>query len=203
MATDAIVAVFTRAPIHGRVKRRLARALGDDGALAAHRLLLTRTLRRLQGVTAFAELELWVEGELGVDERFTVPIRRQPTGDLGMKMLSAVADIERRHARAIIVGSDCPLLDSAYVHAALAALTRHDVVIGPAEDGGYVLIACRRAIPALFQGIDWGTGSVLAMTLERAAAAGASVSCLPELWDVDEPADWQRFQQLLISEASG
>ena len=108
-------------------------------------------------------------------------------------LTSALADGANQ---AIIIGTDCPLMSPAYIAQAESALETADVVLGPAEDGGYVLIGCKRAEPALFRDIDWGTDQVLEQTLRAASQAQRSVAVLDTLWDVDRPEDWQRFLAL-------
>ena len=83
----------------------------------------------------------------------------------------------------VVVGSDVPALDAAYVEEALARLARADAVLGPVEDGGYCLIGMNEPHPELFRSIEWSTDSVLEQTLERAAAAGLDVALLDTLWD--------------------
>ena len=82
-----------------------------------------------------------------------------------------------------------------YLLDAAAALNSSEVVLGGAEDGGYVLIGQQKPHPELFAGVDWGTERVFAQTLDRAAALGVSVVELPTLWDIDNVEDWRRFQQ--------
>ena len=84
-------------------------------------------------------------------------------------------------------------MSAAYVAQAEAALDTADVVVGPAEDGGYALIGLKRAEPALFRDIDWGTDKVLEQTLRAASQAQRNVAMLDTLWGVDRPEDWQRF----------
>jgi glycosyltransferase A (GT-A) superfamily protein (DUF2064 family) len=94
----------------------------------------------------------------------------------------------------VLIGSDCPDIDADYVMAAFDALAAVDVVIGPAEDGGYGLIGLGRPAPELFEDMRWGDDQVLARTLERAERSGLSVVCLPEIYDVDRIEDWQRYR---------
>ncbi len=195
-----MVAVFARVPMRGRVKTRLMASLGEEGALAAHTELLERTLARLAPVDDVAALELWWDDEPGAAATRPEPSRVQARGDLGARMSSAIDDITSRGHTAIVVGTDCPLLDGAYVRSALAALQRADVVIGPAEDGGYTLIAMARSQPVLFEEVRWGTGFALADTLFRAHGAGLEVRLLNYLWDVDEAADWRRYRVLRARE---
>lgn len=194
MGTDAIVAVFTRAPVRGAVKTRLVSALGEQGALDAHVELLHRTLDNLRAVETLAAVEVWYAGDADAMPVCRYPLRPQAEGDLGQRMLAAVVDITARGAIAVIVGTDCPLLDATYVGRAVAAVRRGaDVVLGPAEDGGYVLIAMARAHAALFTDMPWGTSAVLSETVRRATVLELHIERLAELWDVDVPEDWARY----------
>ena len=185
------VAVFARAPERGRVKTRLARSLGVDRALEAHVELAEATLAAVAG-GAF-DAELWFAGTrnalMAWGERFGLRLVEQPDGDLGERMLAAL----RAGAR-VVVGTDIPEMNAAYIEEALRRLDDADVVLGPVEDGGYCLIAMNEPHPALFQGIEWGADDVLARTLARAADAGLRVSLLDTLWDVDDADDYARWR---------
>ncbi|MFU8815752.1 MAG: TIGR04282 family arsenosugar biosynthesis glycosyltransferase [Pseudomonadales bacterium] len=192
--------IFARVPRRGRVKTRLAAKLGEDAALAAHVALVEDTLQRL-GRISEAQSELWLDDEPDATcrrwaERFELPIRRQAHGDLGARMHGALLTSLAVAPSAMVVGTDCPLIDGAYVAAAVAALSAAEVVLGPAADGGYGLVAARRPVPQLFSGIPWGSAVVLEATLAAAQRAGIEVALLPEIWDVDTPADWQRYLRL-------
>ena len=189
--------VFARAPSLGRVKSRLAQQLGTEAALSAHVALVERALDRLADVTL--PMELWVEGDLANRQvrrwaqRHALALKRQPCGDLGHRMLAAIASCCAAGHPAIVVGSDLPELDAAYVEDSAALLASHDVVIGPTEDGGYGLIGMKAPHAALFTGIAWGTEQVYGQTRAKIDRLGLSVAELPTTWDVDTPADWQRF----------
>ena len=95
-----------------------------------------------------------------------------------------------RYRKLVFIGADCPALDQAYLRQALALLAAgHPVVLGPADDGGYVLLGLGTAAPGLFGDIDWGTGLVLGQTLQRVQAAGLTPGLLPSLKDIDRPED--------------
>ena len=96
----------------------------------------------------------------------------------------------------ILVGSDCPAMDTAYLQRARAALDEAPVVLGPAMDGGYVLIGSRVDRPELFQAIPWGTGEVLELTRQRLRAAGMSWQELEPLADIDRPQDLPLWQAI-------
>ena len=194
--------VFVKAPVAGRVKSRLAAELGEPLACEAHELLAEHTLRTLS--CAPLPKELWVAGgvahpKIGAwAERFGFAVLPQPPGDLGTKMLAAIASCCRAGHAGLVVGADLPELDAAYIQAAAAALRRHDVVIGPAEDGGYGLIGLKEPVAELFANIPWGTAAVLAQTRGRIAELKLSLAELPVLWDVDDIKGWRRFQALAV-----
>lgn len=194
--------IFARAPEHGKVKTRLARALGADVALHAHRVLVERCLRQLAGIDDM-QVQLWVAGERdnpGVAAwaaDWKLPVYWQQGASLGARMAHAIETMLAVAPLAIVVGSDVPGLDAAYVASAVAALKDHDAVLGPADDGGYVLIGARRPVPELFVDVPWGSANVTKATLEHAGQSGLQVALLEELWDVDTQADWQRFCSLV------
>lgn len=193
--------IFARTPQLGAVKRRLAAELGDTDALRAHEALVEDTLARLAEVPGVVS-ELWVGGEPNAvverwARRWSLAVRRQQGVDLGARMHHALTESLAAAPAALIVGVDCQGIDADYLGEAIAHLARADVVLAPAEDGGYGLIGARRSarrgLSGLFDDMPWGTGDVLKLTLERCRSGQLRCSLLPEIWDVDTPADWQRF----------
>lgn len=199
----AAVAVLAKAPVPGQAKTRLAPLLGDAGAARAQRGFILRTLATARHASTGA---LTLHAALGTDHRlFRLLARRhgvacaaQVEGDIGERMAAVMtAHFARNpHQPLLIVGTDCPVLDAAHLQQAADALQTHDAVLIPAEDGGYVLIGLRRALPEVFQRVDWSTPRVIEQTRERLSAIGARWVELPTLWDVDEPADWQRWNAM-------
>ena len=96
---------------------------------------------------------------------------------------------------ALLIGTDVPGLDVAYLARAAAALQSNDAVVGPAEDGGYVLVGLARDVDA-FGGVHWSTPEVMAQTRAKLAAAGVRWTELPTLWDLDTQEDFVRWQAL-------
>ena len=183
------LAVFARAPIRGRVKTRLARAVGDDAALEAYDRLLARTLASLAPGRGRFDPEIWLEGTAAGNRLEGFRVIPQPPGDLGQRMAAAFdAGV------AAVVGTDIPDLTADYVDRALAALDDVDLVIGPVEDGGYCLIAMNVPHGGLFQGIPWSTPRVLAATLDAARSLKLTTRLLEPLWDVDDAADLERWR---------
>lgn len=191
-----IVLQFAKAPEAGRVKTRMGPHLSPDQSCQLHTALLTHCAkniaawvanqgawRHLLAITqpehphwqAQSQEALWV----------------QPQGNLGERMAAAVdwAFAQPGVGQVILVGSDCPAIDGAYLNLAAKALAgAAPLVLGPATDGGYVLIGMSQAVP-VFEGIDWGTDKVLAQTLARLEALGLAGHCLAPLGDIDRPED--------------
>ncbi len=195
--TNCHLAVMARTPKLHATKTRLQGELGAEGALAAHTRLVEGTLQRLAGVDR-AAASLWVTETDAIVQGWAAscewPLRTQPAGDLGARMHGILQVLlEEGAARACVIGTDCPEIDAAYVEAAFAGLDQADVVLGPAEDGGYGLIALKQPEESLFADIPWGSDVVLQQTLAHAAAADLEVQLLPTIWDVDTPEDWQRY----------
>lgn len=179
------VAVFAREPRLGCVKTRLALEIGETPALDCY----VKTLEIAIEAASNQMLELWYEGNpakswIGRN----LPLKKQPEGDLGIRMFAAFCD-----GVDIVIGSDIPLISNVYVDQAVELLTRVDVVLGPTEDGGYCLIGMRRVIPELFEGITWSSSRVLEETLQIARRQNLQVEVLPELWDIDDEADYRRW----------
>ncbi|GAA3963928.1 TIGR04282 family arsenosugar biosynthesis glycosyltransferase [Hymenobacter antarcticus] len=189
--------VFAREPVLGRVKTRLAADIGPEAALAVYRELLALTAA---AVTASAvPATVWLaeaphptaDTALPRPEWPGLPWRVQPPADLlGERMAHAFGEAFAAGAgRVVIIGTDCPGLEPAILQRAFAALEAHDLVVGPAEDGGYYLLGLRELQPALFTSKDWSTATVLPDTLADAARLGLRVAQLPVLHDVDSARD--------------
>ncbi|MGP9834080.1 TIGR04282 family arsenosugar biosynthesis glycosyltransferase [Marinobacter sp. NSM] len=204
--SPAVLMQFAKWPQAGRVKTRLIPALGIEGALQAH---ITLSLEVLDNLCATGyDVSFWWDRPLDQPPEEAAPLLAnieaaklpqsfQQGGDLGERMARALGQGIASHHRAVVIGSDCPSVDPGYVRSAVAALEHYDVVLGPSDDGGYVLIGARRLAPGALEGIAWGTPEVMQQTLQRMEAAGLSVYLLEPRWDVDEPEDWQRFRRMV------
>jgi len=203
MAINCRVMVFAKAPTPGRVKTRLIPSLGESGAAELQRQLIERTLRTA-AAAGLGALELWCAP--GPDDPFfaacaarhDIGLRTQSEGDLGARMAGALESALAAGSPGLLIGCDCPALTAAYLREAAAALTDgNDAVLGPAEDGGYVLIGLSRSPPAeLFAGIAWGTATVMEETRMRLARLHWRWRELALMWDLDRPEDLPRLGQL-------
>lgn len=198
------VAILAKAPVAGLAKTRLIPLLGAAGAARAQRRFASRTLTTALAAAPEA-VTLWCAPDPA--HRFFRAVQRttgvaclpQPEGDLGLRMGRVFEHhfAQQPPTPLLLVGTDCPVLTPVHLQQAALALETNDVVLIPAEDGGYVLIGMRRMVPQVFEGVAWSTPQVLAQTRAQLRQAGASWHELAPLWDVDEPADWQRLQALL------
>jgi len=197
------ILVFGRVPIPGRVKTRLIPTLGAGGAAALYERLLFDTLT-LAAAVADADVEFWYDPDgsqaaHGQDlaDRFGVSGHLQVGADLGARMSWALgAETCGQRRPALLIGSDCPGFDRAYLAAAFAALAAEDAVLGPALDGGYILIGVQRTHPRLFADIPWGTDVVLDVTRARLRELGWRWRELAPLRDIDRPEDLAHFPDL-------
>jgi uncharacterized protein len=192
--------IFTRYPRPGQAKTRLIPALGPEGAARLQIAMTEHSLRQARGLkTPIAiyytngeepELRDW----LGEDLRY----QPQCPGDLGAKMLGAFCDTLDKGTGAVIIGTDCPGIDTQLLAQAFQRLETADLVLGPALDGGYYLIGLRRVIPELFDNIAWSSDRVLSQTLARAKHLNLKLYLLPELSDIDRPEDLQYLPPHLL-----
>jgi rSAM/selenodomain-associated transferase 1 len=204
--SDCTLVVFVKEPRPGAVKTRLAAAIGDEDAARLYRVFVEAVLvATTPQAGEYERLVFFDPPEAAERIRSWLPsgrLRKQARGDLGARMAAAFARcFDRGAGRVALVGTDAPALGRADVLAAFAELAAHDVVLGPAYDGGYYLVALRAPQPSLFDGMAWSTSSVLDETLARAAAAGLSVARLRPLRDVDTlddvRAEWAALAPLL------
>ena len=184
------IIVFVKAPRPGFVKTRLAEAIGDEEACEAYRRLTETVLARL---TSLPHVEIRFTPDDAKDEIIAWLHKGwvaapQGEGDLGQRMHRAFMEAD---GAAIIIGSDCPYLEPSDIEIATKALQTHDMVFGPAADGGYWLIGLTAPHTALFERIHWGTDTVLAETLANAESINLSSQLLRELIDVDSVNDWK------------
>jgi uncharacterized protein len=187
--------IMVKAPQAGRVKTRLAAAIGAVEAVRCYRAMLERTVRRLADGRWATWLAVTPDGaapRMAVGGR-GIAVMAQGPGGLGERM-QRVMDV-LPPGPVVIVGSDIPGIGRGDVAAAFRALGSHDAVFGPADDGGYWLVGQRR-IPRtlrLFEGVRWSSAEALRDTL--ANLAGRKVALLRTMGDLDGEADYLRWRR--------
>ncbi len=180
------IVVFGRQPVAGRVKTRLAAGLGEEAAAGVYRVLLEHTLRCALASGARVTLSVAEPPSEGWTPFPGVRPEVQCSGDLGRRMLEAFRRAFARGASAVVlVGSDCPGLETAHLLEALDRLEGHPVVLGPAADGGYWLVGQRPPGVDCFAGVPWSSGDTLRATRERLRGLGVPWAELEVLRDVD------------------
>jgi len=189
---------MAKAPIPGLAKTRLIPLIGAHAAAVLQERLTERTVATAMSanigpVTLWCAPDMWHASFLSLVARLRVTLKPQPTGDLGARMLAAAA---ASAGPVLVIGTDCPALTVIHLRGAARALHEGaDIVLIPAEDGGYVLIGARAPHPQLFSGISWGTATVLAETRTRIIALRLALAELPPLWDVDTESDLARLER--------
>lgn len=192
--TPTRIVIIAKAPIAGFCKTRLIPALGAHGAAWLAQRMLTRSVRcaldaRLgpvelcvtPGFQAFDWPSLGLPDGLVWSE--------QGEGDLGARMGRAAQRVTAGGEAILLIGTDCPGLDSSVMKNAAAALQDHDACLVPAADGGYVLLGLKRFSPTLFDNMPWSTEVVAEETRQRLSRLGWRLSSLARLHDIDEPQD--------------
>lgn len=203
---DALV-IFARYPTPGQVKTRLGRVIGDEAAAALYRAFLADLAERFTTAARHDSYDLWWASAPGHGSLAEVVGARarvvgQRGNSLADRLFHVCEDIcAQGYQRVVIVGSDAPHLPAARVRESFAQLTTHEVVLGPADDGGYYLIGLhvQPEPPDLFRGIAMSTATVLAETLERAHARELAVAQLAPLFDVDDAEDLTRLATALTT----
>ena len=195
--------VFARLPELGKVKTRLAAAIGEAKALAVYEAMLRDLLASIGAASERTEIEiLWAPTETANGERLARAFDGYPTamqtGDtLGDRLAMAFSErfFFHRTEKIVAIGVDDPRLTRGAIDQALALLDSCEWVLGPAADGGYYLIGCRAGAfdSAVFAGVEWGSSSVLRETRSRIGAAQQTVAMLPERYDIDVEDDLRRY----------
>ena len=195
------IIIFAKQPIAGSVKTRLIATLGADAAANLSTKLCQHTINI--AVKAGYPIHLFCHPNsqyplfLENQKRYALHLHQQQGDDLGQRLAHAFRKVFTKADRVIAIGSDCPVLEVEYLHEAIDALeNKAEVVLGPAEDGGYVLIGMQHFYPELFKKIPWSTDKVLQVTQERIQSQKLSSVQLSTLWDVDVESDLIRLKEL-------
>lgn len=197
--TMNILQIFAKSPVANQVKTRL---IPDLGAEAATKLYERLTLHCLNRFAQKFDTQLWCAPDIThpffkhCQQHYPISLHQQQGKDLGERMAFALGSTSQP---TLLIGSDCPSLQSADIQAGFDVLqSNYQVVLAPAEDGGYVLVGMKQVISELFQSMPWSTNQVLAETRQRLRTLKVSWYELAMQWDVDRYEDVQRLEKLQL-----
>lgn len=202
---ESVLMIFCKAPVSGQVKTRLTPELTPEEAVGLHIELTVRTLEMTTG-SQLCPVQLWCAPS--ADHPFftasaadyPITLKEQHGLDLGERMHQAFCSELAVFSNAVLIGCDCPSITKTDLNNAFKALNNDsdcDMVLAPAEDGGYVLIGMKRPCSELFGGMPWGTDQVLNQTRIRIRQSGLRCHELKQQWDLDTTEDLRRYKQLI------
>jgi rSAM/selenodomain-associated transferase 1 len=198
------IVIFARAPEPGKVKTRLATQIGDEAAAKLYAAMLQDTISVVKSaaqetksevVLCYTPDDAFAPGDYSLSKFWHGANLPQNGKDLGEKMLNAAQNCFSHDAnRVVIIGSDKPDLEVSTLRSAFEELENHDLLFGPALDGGFYLIGTRAPFAeSLFANVIWSHDLTLQVVLNNARHLNLSVALLPEGADVDEASDLQQF----------
>lgn len=202
MKNKGVLLVFAKSPEAGKVKTRLIPDIGVTAATNLYKELLTRTLNSAANFS-YLDKQLWLSGNKehsffnSFNKTNVFKIMKQSGLNLGEKMFNAFNHALIEYAYAVLIGCDCPSLTiQDFKTAATMLETDKDIVLGPAEDGGYYLIALKKNYIELFSDIEWGADSVFLTTLTKAKELNLNIGLLTKRIDIDRVTDIPVFEEI-------
>jgi uncharacterized protein len=193
------VIIFVKNPVIGKVKTRLSATIGNEKALNIYKKLLAHTLLSVKEIMADVFIYFSNDIEENIFEFENTFFKKVQEGNnLGDRMKNAFDGVfDLWYDNVIIIGTDCPGIDLDLLDNAFLQLDNVDVVVGPAEDGGYYLLGMKKRNPQLFDNINWSTSSVLYSTINCCKENNLAYTMLPTLSDVDEEKDLIHFTHFI------
>lgn len=194
-STEEALLIFIKNPVKGKVKTRLAKTLGDDEALNIYQKLLSIT--QTQTMECNCARYLFYSDSIDTTDNWQNNhyLKHIQIGDdLGERMLHAFEfAFKLGHSKVIIIGSDCPTIDTQLLNTALDQLNHKEVIIGPSEDGGYYLLGMNKLASGLFENMPWSQPHLFKQSLQFLKQNQISYHLLPVLNDIDTEEDWERY----------
>lgn len=189
--------IFVKNEEAGKTKTRLAAVIGDEEALKVYQRLLKWTFEQTRDIDVVKEVcysQFIPKNDVWSQADFKKEI--QSGTDLGKRMSNSFKRSFEKEGfdKVVIIGSDCAELTSEVIKKAFKELNSNELVIGPAEDGGYYLLGMRSYYPQVFEEISWSTNSVLDETIKNIEELKASFSKLKTMNDVDTIEDWNKVR---------
>lgn len=191
--------VFVKAPIPGQCKTRLIPLLGELKACEFYKSMLNNCLKNISSLSDMT-ITIHVYPDLenpflqNTSQHFGFQLLAQQGKDLGERMFYAIQQALKNYSDVVLIGSDCPSMGKDYIDRAFNALNQHDIVFGPAEDGGYVLLGANKITATIFKNISWSTDQVLQQSLVQADKLNYKIKLLDTLRDIDTPEDYLLYQ---------
>lgn len=198
-----VLGIFAKQPVAGQVKTRLAQATSPAWAAQVAEACLCDVLDRCAHLAdcrmlVYAPRE--AQGYFATVANSRYELQPQTHGDLGQRLKSFFREqLTNPGQRVVVLGTDSPTLPLEFVSQAFELLTNHDVVLGPATDGGYYLVGCTGQVPPIFEGIAWGTSTVLAETVQKLPPS-CRLALLPAWYDLDTLEDWQMLKGHVLAQ---
>ncbi len=190
--------VFIKNPVLGKVKTRLAKTIGEEKALNVYKMLLDHThkvAKRVNTDKAVFYSDFINSDDVWKKDKFQQFI--QNGNDLGDRMSNAFLKVfNMGYKKVVIIGSDCFDLNEDIISEAFSILEEHEVVIGPAKDGGYYLLGMKSHHEQLFKNKAWSTENVLLDTLLDLSNLNLSFKLLPTLSDIDQEKDLEKYPNM-------
>ncbi|MDT8282324.1 MAG: TIGR04282 family arsenosugar biosynthesis glycosyltransferase [Gammaproteobacteria bacterium] len=200
---DCVILLYAKAPHKGKVNTRLIPDIGVEAATKLQDDLIHHRLSML-GKAQLCDVRLMCLPDHQDDyfvqrkKQYDIDLFDQRGNDLGERMSNGVTDALQQYRHCIVIGTDAPALDEKLITQVIDRLfSKEQVVLVPAEDGGYVLIAMSSAHACVFQDVNWGSNKVMQQTIKKLSANNISYETLPICWDIDTVEDYQRYLQLI------
>jgi hypothetical protein len=200
--TDTVLLVFAKAPVSGDVNTRLIPHIGVDKATLLQEELIHSRLKTFTEADV-CHVQLWCSPDCNnnffnkCQEVYDVALFKQEGADLGARMSSAIKQSLEKFKHVVVIGTDAPALGINQIEEAINVLKNGDeIVLVPAEDGGYVLIGMNKHYSEIFLTVPWSTDRVLRKTRGNIIALGLKYHELDECWDIDRPEDYDRYLEL-------
>lgn len=197
MKKSAIL-IFQKNAELGKVKTRLAKDVGNESALEIYNQLceLTHEVCKEVPVDKHLYFSSFIPEIHPTEPSYFFHIQKGE--DLGERMSNAFGEMFRKgYQKLLIIGTDCPEISTQLLLEAFSLLEESEVVLGPAEDGGYYLLGMGRYFPQLFQNIHWSTSEVVNQTKNILESGNISYRLLPVRTDIDTLEDWIKIKNLI------
>jgi len=200
--SDTAIIVFCKAAVAGLVKTRLMPQLSAEQAVDVH-IALTQRILSLLSKSQLCQVQLWCSPDthhpffIHCAQQYDVSLHMQQGQDLGERMHHAISAALENSSKVLLIGCDCPsLMVEDFKFAINALQNNNDIVLSPAEDGGYVMVGMTKPHHEILLNMTWGHDKVLSTSIQRAKQSGLNLIQTRQHWDIDTFVDWQRFTQM-------